>query len=284
MSRIAYCAGRYTRHLDAVVSIDDRGFQFGDGVYEGLAVYKGQIIDIEPHQARLFRSLAELDMDPPMSDDAMRVVYQQVIKKNHVYNGFLYIQITRGVAKRDHAFPKASLPTLVVTCRPQDYQAIRKRALGGAKAVTGQDERWGRCDIKSINLLPNVLGKQKARAAGAFETIMLDGDGMVTEGTSSNTWVVKDNTLYTRSIDDNILAGVTRMTVLSLAEELQMKIVKLPVSLDELFAADEVFLTGTSSCVMPITEVDGKQIGSGKPGSIGLKLIERYFDYMDKAA
>src|SRR5712692_3675828 len=199
MSRIAYVAGQYLPHRQAAVHIEDRGYQFADGVYEVIAVVGGHLVDEAPHLARLHRSLAELRIAPPMADAALKIVIREVVRRNGVDTGIVYIQVTRGVAPREHAFPKAAKPSLVVTARrsrPPDPRLGR----AGIAVITIPDLRWQRCDIKSIALVPNVLGKQQAREAGAYEAWQVDRDGLVTEGTSTNAWIVTaDNAVVTRA-------------------------------------------------------------------------------------
>ncbi len=218
MSRVAYVSGRYRPQREAAVHIEDRGYQFGDGVYEVVAVTRGRLVDEERHLARLHRSLTELRINPPMSDAALKVVMREVIHRNGVETGIVYLQVTRGVAPRDHAFPKAAKPVLVVTSRrsrPPDPRLGRD----GIAVITIPDIRWQRCDIKSVALVANVLGKQQAREAGAYEAWQIDREGQVTEGTSTNAWIVTaDDTVITRVADHAILNGVTRAAILDIIQ------------------------------------------------------------------
>src|SRR5438067_3779827 len=219
MSRIAYVAGQYLPHRQAAVHIEDRGYQFADGVYEVIAVVNGHLVDEELHLKRLHRSLAELRIAPPIGDAALQTVIREVIRRNVVDTGIVYLQVTRGVAPREHAFPKAAKPTLVVTSRrtrPPDPRLGRE----GIAVITIPDIRWQRCDIKSVALVPNVLGKQQAREAGAYEAWQVDRDGRITEGTSTNAWIVTtENTVVTRAADNAILNGVTRGAVICIIQE-----------------------------------------------------------------
>ncbi|HEX5452482.1 MAG TPA: D-amino-acid transaminase [Stellaceae bacterium] len=276
MSRIAYVAGRYLPHHEAAVHIEDRGFQFADGVYEVIAVRGGRLLDEELHLARLHRSLGELRIAPPIGDSALRVVMREVARRNGVRNGIIYLQITRGAAPRDHAFPKSAKPTLVVTSRPSRPPDPRL-ARDGVAVITIPDIRWQRCDIKSVSLLPNVLGKQQAREAGAFEAWQIDGDGRVTEGTSTNAWIVTaDNLVVTRAADHAILNGVTRLAVLDIIAREGYRLAERPFSLAEAHAAREAFLTSTTVDLLPVVRIDGKPVADGKPGPLSRKLQAAY--------
>lgn len=282
MSRVAYVNGSYVPMADAYVHINDRGYQFADGVYEGITVSKGKMIDLEPHLDRLWRSMRELDMDAPMQRGPMRLVLAELIRRNRVSDGFLYLQVTRGEAVRDHAFPAFSVPSFVATCRRLNLNAVKTRANKGVSASTQPDIRWGRCDVKSISLLPNILAKQAAREAGGFEAVLVDAGGFVTEGSSTNMWIVtQDGTLKTRPTEDNILAGITRARVKTIAEHLQIPVREESFTVEEALAAKEMFLTSSTSCALPITALDGKKIGDGTPGPIAKRLINAYFDFMD---
>jgi D-alanine transaminase len=280
MSRIAYVNGRYVAHRAASVHVEDRGYQFADGVYEVIAVANGKLIDGGPHLDRLERSLRELRMAPPMGRRALELVMREVVRRNGVDNGIIYIQMSRGVAPRDHAFPARAETQVVMTARRARPQPA-KIAEDGVKAITMPDIRWQRCDIKSVSLLPNILAKQQAKEAGAYEAWLVDRNGMVTEGSSTNAWIVtRDGQLVTRSIENAILAGITRMAVLELARSEGLTVVERPFSVTEAKAAREAFVTSTSSYVTPVTQIDDHVIANGKPGSISLKLRERYIRYM----
>ncbi len=282
MSRIAYVNGSYVPTADAFVHINDRGFQFADGVYEGITVRRKQMIDLEPHLDRLWRSMRELKMDAPMARGPMRIVLRELIRRNRISDGFLYLQVTRGEAVRDHAFPEFSIPSFVATCRRLNLAGVRARATGGIAVSTQPDIRWGRCDVKSTSLLPNILAKQAAREAGGFEAVLVDNDGYVTEGSSTNMWIVTHNgVLKTRSTEDNILAGITRARVKSIAKKLQIQVEEESFSVNEALSAQEMFLTSSTSCAMPIVELDGQKIGDGTPGPVAKRLVEAYFDFMD---
>jgi D-alanine transaminase len=279
MSRIAYVNGRYLPHGEAAVHIEDRGYQFSDGVYEVIALRNGALIDEAPHMERLERSLGELRIDPPMGRRALAGVLREVARRNRVREGIVYIQVTRGVARRDHAFPAKARPALVVTARRQG-PSKPAGASGGVSVISLPDIRWARCDIKSVALLPNVLAKQQAREAGAFEAWFIDEAGQVTEGSSTNAWIVTDKgELITRDPGNAILNGVTRRTILSLAAERQIRLVERGFTLDEAKAAREAFVTSTTACVMPVLRIDGTPVGDGRVGPLSAALREAYFDY-----
>ena len=280
MSRIAYVNGRYLPHAEAAVHVEDRGFQFSDGVYEVFAVAHGALIDEELHLVRLARSLAELRIARPHSDAVLKHLFREVLRRNRVRNGMLYLQITRGAAPRDHAFPKDVRPTVVITAKPARL-ADPAIAARGVDVVTIPDIRWRRVDIKSVSLLPNVLGKQHAKEAGAYEAWMVTEAGEVTEGTSTNAWIVtKDGALVTRTADTSILNGITRLTVLRLAREHDLAIEERSFTLTEAHDAAEAFLTSTTSYVMPVVRIDGKPVGGGTPGAFTRKLLAEYRGYV----
>jgi D-alanine transaminase len=271
MSRIAYVNGRYVPHRAAAVHIEDRGYQFADGVYEVTAVRDGRLVDEHLHLARLDRSLKELRIARPMSDPALKFVTREVIRRNGVRNGIVYLQITRGVAPRDHAFPAAAETSIVITSRrgkPND-----KAAAEGVKVITIPDIRWGRCDIKSVSLLPNILGKQQAKEQGAYEAWQIGRDGLVTEGTSSNAWIVTGaGEVVTRKADNAILNGTTRVALLDLIRREGLTFVERPFSVEEAKKAREAFVTSTTSIVMPVVQIDDAVIGNGHPGSLSERL------------
>lgn len=279
MSRVAYVNGRFVPHYEAAVHIEDRGYQFADGVYEVVLVRNEGLVDEIPHLDRLDRSLRELEIDEPMSRRALQSVMRELIRKNHIRNGLIYMQVTRGVARRDHAFPKNTKPAIVLTAKrivPPKADA----ADNGVKVVTIPDIRWKRCDIKTVSLLPNVLGKQHARQNGAYEAWQVDDDGNVTEGTSSNAWIVtKDGELLTRNANEGILNGITRLTILKLAEREGLKFVERPFSVEEALNAKEAFVSSATSFVTPVTQIDEQVVGNGKAGSLSLKLRESYLTY-----
>lgn len=282
MSHIAYVNGRYLPHRAAMVHIDDRGYQFADGIYEVVYVWKGQPIDFGPHIVRLKRSMKELRIAEPMSAGAMTVIVKEVLRRNFVVNGIVYIQVNRGVAMRAHPFPAAHVkPSLVVTAR-QGVVPSAKLAEQGGRVVTARDIRWERRDIKSVGLLPNVLARQTAIEDGAYEAILYKPDGTVTEASSSNVWIVTaDKTIVTHPTTEAILGGITRATVRDLARAAGYKVEERTFTLDEARAAKEVFLTGTTTFVLPVVQIDDRTVGNGAPGLIATDLRERYMRYMD---
>jgi len=275
MSRIAYVNGQYVPHKRAAVHIEDRGYQFADGVYEVVAVRGGRLVDLPPHFERLERSMRELEIEAPMSREALSFILKEVVRRNRVRNGIVYLQITRGVAPRDHQFPADPSAAVVVTAR-NAIPKVAQRATG-IGVISTPDVRWKRCDIKSVSLLPNILAKQKAVEAGAYEAWQIDEDGNVTEGSATNAWIVtKDGEIVTRQTDEAILSGVTRLAVMELARRDGIVLIERPFSLEEAKAAKEAFLTSTTSNVMPVIEIDGRPVGNGHPGTITQALSELY--------
>ncbi len=281
MSRVSYVNGRYYPHKEVNVHVEDRGYQFADGVYEVVLVKNRLLVDETPHLDRLERSLEALEIAWPMNRRALKMVLEEIIVKNKLKDGIVYIQITRGVARRDHGFPKISKPTLVITARPLKIPGTPKESKG-AKVITLPDIRWKRCDIKSVSLLPNVLGKQAARTAGAQEAWQYDEQGFITEGTSTNAWILDhNNNLITRYLDEAILSGVTRLTVINLAKSEGIKIVEHPFSIDDVKNCKEAFFTSSTSFLTPVTQIDDTVIGDGSPGEFTKKLLLSYINYID---
>lgn len=281
MSRIAYVNGRYLPHRFARVHIEDRGFQFADAVYEVIAIRSGHFVDAERHLARLERSRREVGIAAPMSDQALLFVLRETARRNDVRDGIVYLQVTRGVARRDFAWPAGAKPSLVVTARRQRV-ADPARTETGVAVITLTDQRWKRPDIKSVALLPNVLAKQRAIDAGAYEAWQLDGDGFVTEGTASNAWIVNDQgELVTRQADTSILNGVTRRGLLDIIAKDGLRLVERPFNVAEARAAREAFLTSATNGVLPVVRIDGEPVGEGRPGALSLKLAAAYRAFMD---
>jgi D-alanine transaminase len=280
MSRFAYVNGRFVRHGEAAVHIEDRGYQLADGVYEVWAVFDGKLADAAGHFARLWRSLDELRIVHPMSEKALTVVLREAIRRNRVREGMVYLQVTRGVAPRDHAFPNPAVPpAVVVTAKSVDRAAAEARAAKGQSVVTTPETRWGRCDIKSIGLLPNALAKQAARERGAVEAWFVDELGLVTEGSSSNAWIVDaEGRLRTRDTQANILRGVTRASLLEVIAGEGLTIAEQPFTVEEAKAAREAFVTGAGTLVLPIVSIDGAPIGDGKPGPLASRLRRLYIE------
>jgi D-alanine transaminase len=277
MSRIAYVAGQYVPHRQAAVHIEDRGFQFADGVYEVIAVVAGHLVDEVLHLARLRRSLAGLRIAPPLAEAALRIVIRETLRRNGVDTGIVYLQITRGAAPREHAFPKSAKPTLVVTAR-RSRRPDPRLGDDGIAVITIPDIRWQRCDIKSVALIANVLGKQAAREKGAYEAWQVDGAGQVTEGTSTNAWIVTaDGTVVTRAADTAILSGVTRLAIFDIIRREGYRLDERPFTVTEAKAAQEAFLTSTTADLLPIVRIDGSPVGEGRPGPLSQRLRAAYF-------
>lgn len=280
MSRIAYVNGRYLPFAQARVHIEDRGYQFADGVYEVCEVREGCLVDERRHLERLNRSLAEIRMQPPMAAEALRFVLRETLRRNRVRDGLLYLQITRGVARRDHAFPPAGTrPSIVVTAKPADREKAESLAAAGIAVVTVPDNRWERVDIKTISLLPNVLARQAARDQGAREAWFVDREGFVTEGSSSNAWIVTaDGTLVTRPATAGILRGITRTVVFEVAAKQGLRAEERRFTVAEAISAREAFITAASQIVMPVVTVDGHRIGDGKPGAVARALRAHFHE------
>lgn len=280
MSRFAYVNGRFVRHGEAAVHIEDRGYQLADGVYEVWAVFDGKLADAEGHFARLWRSLDALRIAHPMTEAALMMVLREAVRRNKVRDGLCYLQVTRGVARRDHAFPNPPvLPSVVVTAKSIDRAATEAKAAQGASVISVPENRWGRCDIKSIGLLPNALAKQAARERGAIEAWFVDDMGLVTEGASSNAWIIDaEGALRTRDTNANILRGVTRFTLLDVIRESGMTVNEKPFTIAEAQVAKEAFITGAGSLVTPIVEIDGIKLGDGKPGPVAKRLRGLYIE------
>lgn len=280
MSRIAYVNGVYSPHGEAVVHIEDRGFQFADGVYEVWSVFDGRLADFDGHMTRLQRSLSELRIRMPMSPQALTIVLRETIRRNRVDNGIVYLQITRGTARRDHPFPPAdTAPSVIVTSRRVDQARAEAQAKKGVAVVTRPDMRWGRCDIKTVGLLPNVLAKQAAREVGAYESWLVDELGLVTEGTSTNAWIIDANgVLRTRDTQANILRGCTRSTLMEIIKAEGIPFEERAFTVEEAKAAQEAFFTAAGAFVLPAISIDGVKIGTGKPGPITRRLREAYLE------
>ena len=274
MSRIAYVNGRYLRHAEAGVSIDDRALYFGDGVYEVCEVRAGALVDEARHLARLWRSLELLRIAAPMGEPALRGVLREVVARNRVRDGIVYLQVSRGAARRDHGFPAATVkPGLTVTAKSLDPRLGEANAAKGVKVITLPDERWAHPHIKSLQLLPNVLAKQAAREAGAYEAWFVDAEGFVTEGASTNAWIVTaQGALATRVADSAILRGVTRTTLIDVAAALGVPFEERAFTRAEAMGAREAFFSSATTIAMPVVAIDGQAIGDGRPGPVTTRL------------
>jgi D-alanine transaminase len=280
MGRIAYVNGRFLPHGQAFVHIEDRGYQLADAIYEVWALFDGKLADSEGHFARLERSLSELRIAMPMSRRALTLVLREAVRRNRVRDGLLYLQVSRGVAPRDHAFPGDEVrPAVVITVKAVDRAAAEAKAAKGVSVVTTPETRWGRCDIKTVGLLPNALAKQKAKEAGAAEAWFVDDLGFVTEGAASNAWIVDaEGRLRTRDTNANILRGVTRLTLMEVIADEGLQIDERPFTPAEAVAAKEAFITGAGARVLPVVAVDGAPVGKGSPGPLATKLRRLYIE------
>ena len=275
MSRIAYVNGRYLPHKNAFVHIEDRGYQFGDGVYEVVLILNKNLVDFEGHYTRLKRSLNEISLDLPISETVIRQIFNRLVKSNLITNGLIYLQVTRGVADRSHQFPTDVPPALVVTAKP----TLITKIVDGKKAITTADQRWDRRDIKTIQLLPNCIAKQEAVKHDAFEAIMVMKDGTITEGASSNLWMVdQDNQLVTRQASNAILNGITKLSLTNIAITQKYKIVERSFTVDEAKEAKELFVTSATAIVTPIIQLNDDLIADGNVGPVALALRSAYLE------
>jgi D-alanine transaminase len=280
LSRIAYVNGRYVPYAHASVHIEDRGYQFADGVYEVCEVRAGKLVDERRHMERLVRSLGELKIAMPMTLKSLGVVLRETIERNRVQDGLVYLQITRGVARRDFAFPaEGTKPSIVAIARSKDRSKTESAAQAGIAVVTTKDNRWDRVDIKTVGLLPNALASQYAKEQGANEAWLIDRDGFVTEGSHSNAWMVTaDKKIVTRPAEHGILRGITRTVIFEVAKKLGHHIEERPFTLKEALNAKEAFNTSATQIVMPVVKIDGTVIGDGKPGEVATALRARFYE------
>ncbi len=283
MSRIAYVNGRYLPLREAKVHVEDRGYQFGDGVYEVCEVRDGRLVDERRHLERLQRSLGELRIRLPITLRALDLVLREVVRRNRIGYGIVYLQITRGVARRDHAFPIVPVaPSLVVTARPLSRTRNEALADEGIAVVSVPDNRWGRVDIKTIGLLPNVLARQAAIEQGARDAWFVDADGYVTEAASANAWIVTaSGTVVTRPADHAILRGITRTVLLEVIKAHGLTLEERPFTLNEAYAAREAFITSASQIVLPVVRIDDRPIGNGAPGLLATALRRDFHRYAE---
>jgi len=286
MPRFAYVNGRYVRHAEAAVHVEDRGYQFADGVYEVCEVRHGFIVDLTRHLDRLGRSLGELRIAWPMERQALVIVLRELLRRNRVRNGLFYLQVTRGVARRDHVFPAGDVqPSVVITAKSTDPGIIARKNEIGISAITLPENRWERVDIKTVGLLPNVLARQQAKERGAQEAIFVDAEGNVTEGAATNVWIVDgEGRLVTRPADHGILRGITRTSLMDVAERVGMRVVERAFKVAEMMEAREVFISAATSICFPVVEIDGKPIANGHPGGSAQKLRDAFFAVAEKIA
>ncbi len=283
MPGIAYVNGRYVPLAEASVNIEDRGYQFGDGIYEVVYCHNNRLVDADLHMARLIRSAAAINLPLSLSPAALTIIIREVLARNRITTGLAYLQLTRGTARRDHAFPApGTRPSLVITARHRPAPPASAAAWACA-AITLPDERWARCDIKSVNLLPNVLARQAAKSAGAYEAIFYDAAGNVTEGAASSVWIVDTaGALRTRHLDAQILPGCTRASLLNHLP-VNFSVIEGPFTVEALRNAREIFLTSATSFVKPVTRLDAALVCDGTPGPITTALLARYLEHMETA-
>jgi D-alanine transaminase len=276
MSRIVYVNGDYVPEVDAKISVFDRGFLFADGVYEVTSVLDGKLVDFDGHAKRLKRSLAELDMAEPVAEAELLDIHRELVARNDVSEGLVYLQVTRGAADRDFAYPEGVQPSLVLFTQSK-VLTTSPAAEKGLKIISVDDIRWGRRDIKTVQLLYPAMGKMAAKAEGCDDAWMVQ-DGQVTEGTSNNAYIVKDGVIITRQLSSDILHGITRAAVLQFAREAQMKVEERPFTIEEAQNADEAFVTSATTFVMPVVQIDGATVGTGAPGPVAKRLREIYIE------
>ncbi|WP_281825949.1 D-amino-acid transaminase [Jannaschia rubra] len=281
--RIVHVNGEYFPEDQARVSVFDRGFLFADAVYEVTSVLDGKLIDFPGHAARLARSLAELDMDMPVTEEELLSIHREMVARNDITDGLVYLQVTRGAVDRDFLFPEDAQPTIVLFTQAKPGLADSPAARTGLKVVTLPDRRWGRRDIKTVQLLYPSMAKTEAKRQGADDAWLVE-DGHVTEGTSNNAYIVRNGTIVTRQLGEEILHGITRRAVLAFAREAQMKVEERPFTVEEARSAEEAFVTSASAFVMPVVEIDGRPVGDGQPGPVARRLREIYLEESRKAA
>ena len=280
MSREAFVNGEYTEYINSRVHIEDRGYQFADGVYEVFAVLNSKIVDYEGHIKRLYRSLKELKIASPIQRKSYKFHINEIIKRNIIQDGLVYLQVTRGVASRDFKFPKNSKSSIVIIGKNTPSNYYNNNFNKGIKVKTTKDLRWKRVDIKSLNLLPPVLAKQYAADNGCEEAWLIDDDGYVTEGSSSNAWIVKDKTVITRPVSSSILNGITRSTLIKSLSKVGYKFIERRFNINDIKDADEAFITSATQFVMPVTAVNNIKIGDGRVGEFSRLFKDIYFKYI----
>ncbi len=280
MSREAFVNGEYTEYVNSKVHIEDRGYQFADGVYEVFAILNRKIVDYEGHIKRLYRSLKELKITSPIQKKAYKFHINEIIKRNIIHDGLVYLQVTRGVASRDFKFPKYSKSSIVIIGKNTPLNYYNNNFSKGIKVKTTKDLRWKRVDIKSLNLLPPVLAKQYAADSGCDEAWLLDDDGYITEGSSSNAWIVKNKTVITRPVSNSILNGITRSTLIKSLSKAGYKFAERRFNINDIKEADEAFITSATQFVMPVIAVNNIKIGDGCVGEFVQLFKEIYFKYI----
>ena len=277
MPNLSYIDGNYYNYNDSKIHINDRGYHFGDAVYEVILYNQGVFYDFDDHINRLFRSLHSIDIQFSISKKTIELIVKNLIRLNKISFGSVYIQVSRGIADRNHTFNNLNIKPILTIITSKKHNNINNDIIG-VNAITVRDNRWARPDIKTTQLLPNVLAKTKANKQGAYESIFIDDEGYVTEGSSSNIWIInKDNEIITSSIDGKILSGITRKTIAKFSKLNDLTVIENKFSKDEMLNAKEVFLTSASSFVTPITEIDNVKINKGVVGEMSIKLKKLYF-------
>jgi D-alanine transaminase len=279
MSRIVYLNGDYIPDHEARISIFDRSVNFGDAVYDVAGVLDGKLIDFEHHMQRYSNSLKKLDIESPLTREQILQAFRRLVELNHLEEGLVYMQVTRGVAERDFVWPQGIEPNLFMFTQEKS-QAERDRGVDGVVLASTDDIRWARRDIKSVNLLGQVLAKKAAHDAGAYEALMVDADGFVTECGSTSFFMVRDNEILTRALSNDILPGVTRRAIIALCESKGFSLNESRFTLQQALDADEAFISGASSYIMPVVQIDDREIGAGKPGPVTLRLSDIYLEHV----
>ena len=279
MTRIVYLNGDYLPDHEAKISIFDRAVNFGDAIYDVAGVLDGKLIDFEHHMQRYFRSLQKLSIESPLSQDEILLAFRQLVELNQLEEGLVYLQVTRGVAERDFVWPEGIKPNVFMFTQAKQAQES-EAGLNGIKLASAVDIRWARRDIKSVNLLGQVLAKQAAHEAGAYEALMVDGEGYVTECGSTSFFMVQDGEILTRPLSNDILPGVTRRAILTLCAAKGLKLNETRFTLEQALNADEAFICGASSYVLPVIQIDNRELSGGKPGEITLHLREIYLEHI----
>jgi D-alanine transaminase len=283
MSQITYLKGRFLPHEEAYVHVEDRGFLFADGIYDFVLVHRGKMVNLEGHLDRIDYSLGEMEIRWPMPRKELVDVFAEAIRRNALGEGFVYLQVTRGVAPRNHAFPREEVsPTVLVIARHVPFPTLEE-ARSGAKVITVPDQRWKRCDIKSIAILPNALAREKAVRAGTDEAWMYDEEGFITEGPACNAWIVTaEGELLTRQLDQAILSGVTRRMLLGVCRDNGVRFAERRFTVDEAKAAREAFWTNSPTLIRPVVQIDDTVIGDGKGGPFTLRLLDAYRAFVER--
>ncbi len=278
MSSVSYVNGSYVDHSEARVSIEDRGYQFADGVYEVFAVINKKIVDYDDHLNRLFRSLKEISLDTPITKDAYLVHIRNLVRKNYITNGIIYLQVSRGVASRDFKFPINTKPSIVITAKRISMENYYEKFKRGIKVKITEDLRWKRVDIKTLNLLPPVLAKQEAIESGCDEAWMTDANGYITEGSSSNAWILIKNKLITTPTSSSILKGITRTTLIRSLKNKNIQLIEKRFNKKDIKKSSEAFITSATQFVMPVIKIDNDKIGNGRVGKFAQIFRESYME------